>query len=787
MAQTAIQNVKILHKRYSASEWLAGKTNANNPLSLANGELGFDTTNGVLKIGTVDGSTWAQAHEVRKQKITNKYRSGETYVTVAPDTVDTWFISRIEYEKIKNDQGIDQWAYELVIYHDDFEGEVKDIIDMYVKAPDLKVTDGSATAGEGEIAVVTGIAEGDEHEIVSTKGLAVTKSYVDNKFSAAKIITVADGGTAEDDGAATVTYVSGVEQSTADHTITVKKQKLVLPSVVVGGNDTEGDYIASVSVDAQDDHKIVVTKGTLPTLTAGSGSGTGNGATVVGGISVNGHEVTGEKKTIKGDGKVISVAGTNADITISADTYTKAEIDATHKKIDDAIEALGKSMEFVGTLASDGSGTVTALPVASDDTIGNVYKVSVAGTYNSKACKVGDMFICDNSKVWRYVPSGDDIEDTWRKIQIAGGAIPDTDQFNIAAGDGVTVTSSRNGDVTTATVAHADTSNVGDLNQDGSDYASSISRRYVNGLTFDEYGHVTGYTVGTETDQVIPDQIQNASGGETAASLEFISQATLSKDDIDNIVLTTDTKKVAATDKINVAESGNIVTFKHDAISTTTAADASKDVTITAGSDQKTFTVVDSVTGDGFGHITDVKTKTVTVEVPEYVDTNTTYELSASENTTSKADINLTAGGSGTGVDKVTVAAGDGLNIRVSGDEITLSGKVAADILGMIKAHLVTAGEANAAAATLPSINNSVTDRFYQLNVKEDGTAFVQVPWKNTEYTGSNGVKLVGNDFQHVTSASDGSKAVDMYAFGTDAYGHVTGAVAVTTLDGNVD
>ena len=66
MAHTAIQNVKILHKRYSASEWLAGKTNAGNALSLANGELGYDTTNGVLKIGTVDGSTWAQAREVRK-------------------------------------------------------------------------------------------------------------------------------------------------------------------------------------------------------------------------------------------------------------------------------------------------------------------------------------------------------------------------------------------------------------------------------------------------------------------------------------------------------------------------------------------------------------------------------------------------------------------------------------------------------------------------------------------------------------------------------------------------
>lgn len=785
MAHTAIQNVKILHKRYSASEWLAGKTNGGNSLSLANGELGYDTTNGVLKIGTVDGSTWANAKEVRKQTTEYRYKSGETYVTAAPDTVETWFISKIEYEKIISG-GIDQQCYKLVIYHDDLEAYVDGRIDANVNIPDLKVTDGSATASEGEIVVVTSIEEGAEHEVVSKKGLAATKSYVDTKFSTTRLIDVVDDTTSlEEDSVSSisegqeleVTYVANVKESTADHTIELDKRKLIIPSVTIDDSQT-GDYISDISIDSQDSHKIKVTRTNLPSITTGDGSGNGNGATIVGGISATGHTVTAAKKTIKGDGKVISVAGTNADITISADTYTKAEIDELHEAFETAIDELGKSMEFAGTLASDGTGTVRTLPTASDNTIGHVYKVAVAGTYNSKACKVGDMFICDNSKVWRYIPSGDEtFTDTWRGIQVNGIQVKDNSigggDINFAAGDGVTVNHSSG----TITVAHSDTSDIEDL--------SKAARTYVDGLTFDEYGHVTGYTVGTEIDQEIPNQIQGASGGETAASLEFISQATLSKDNNNDIVLTTDTKKVAATDKINVAENGNTVTFKHDAISTTTAADTSKNVTITAGSDQKTFTVVDSVTGDGFGHITDVKTKTVTVEVPEYVDTNTTYELGAEANGSTKADIVLA--GSDNTEDKVTVAAGDGLGIKVSGDEITLSGKVAADILGMIKAHLVTAGEANAEAATLPSIDNSVTDRFYQVNVKADGTAFVQVPWKNTEYTGSNGVKLVGNDFQHATSVSDGSKAVDMYAFGTDAYGHITGAVAVTTLDGNVD
>ena len=508
MAQTAIQNVKLLHKRYSATEWLAGKTNAGNTLFLSNGELGFDTTNGVLKIGTVDSSTWANAKEIRKQELKYRYKDGDTYSqeVSAPKTDATYFLTKIEYEKVKDAQGIDQQCYKLVMYYDPFEASVKDIIDDYVKSPDLIVTDGTTTVQEGEIAVVTAISEGADHEVVSTKGAAVTKAYVDNRFSETRLITVADGGTAEDDGSSTITYVNGVEQSTADHTITVKKQKLVLPSIEVSGNSEAGDFITSVSVDNSDDHKIIVTKGTLPTLSTGSGSGTGNGATVVGSISVNGHEVTGEKKTIKGDGKVISVSGTTSDITISADTYTKAEIDTLHEAFETAIDELGKSMEFAGTLASDGTGTVKTLPNTSKDTIGHVYKVAVAGTYNSKNCKVGDMFICDNNQIWRYIPSGDEtFTDTWRGIQVNGNQVKDNSigggDINFAAGDGATVTHSSG----TITVGHADTSTVEDL--------SPSDRTYVKSLDFDEYGHVVGYSVGTEQDQQIPNQIQNATGG----------------------------------------------------------------------------------------------------------------------------------------------------------------------------------------------------------------------------------------------------------------------------------
>ena len=60
--------------------------------------------------------------------------------------------------------------------------------------------------------------------------------------------------------------------------------------------------------------------------------------------------------------------------------------------------------------------------------------------------------------------------------------------ITITAGDGLigggTLEANR-------TISHADTSSVSNLTANG--------RKYVTGLTFDGYGHVTGYTTGTET------------------------------------------------------------------------------------------------------------------------------------------------------------------------------------------------------------------------------------------------------------------------------------------------
>lgn len=61
---------------------------------------------------------------------------------------------------------------------------------------------------------------------------------------------------------------------------------------------------------------------------------------------------------------------------------------------------------IVGTVGA--TGTVTALP-SSAVSVGDTYVVVSKGTYDSKAAKIGDMFIANSTTpTWLYVPSGDD-------------------------------------------------------------------------------------------------------------------------------------------------------------------------------------------------------------------------------------------------------------------------------------------------------------------------------------------------------------------------------------------
>ena len=110
----------------------------------------------------------------------------------------------------------------------------------------------------------------------------------------------------------------------------------------------------------------------------------------------------------------------------------------------DITAAVTGATVFRGSLGT--GGTITELPDASDDTLGDMYKVITAGTYQSIAAKVGDLFICGKptgatSASWTLIPSGDEPAGTVTSISAGtslktstGGAI--TDSGTISHADG---------------------------------------------------------------------------------------------------------------------------------------------------------------------------------------------------------------------------------------------------------------------------------------------------------------------------------------------------------------
>ena len=65
-------------------------------------------------------------------------------------------------------------------------------------------------------------------------------------------------------------------------------------------------------------------------------------------------------------------------------------------------------------------------------------------------------------------------------------------------------------------------------------------------------------------------------------------------------------------------------------------------------------------------------------------DTNTTYGISAADAGTNQKYIRLTAGGSSSGTDDVTLTGGDGVSLSRSGDNITISKNSSESIKGFI-------------------------------------------------------------------------------------------------------
>jgi hypothetical protein len=138
--------------------------------------------------------------------------------------------------------------------------------------------------------------------------------------------------------------------------------------------------------------------------------------------------------------KLIKNGGTSDDILLGdGSTTSKSALMAM----------INAAVVLKGTAGTGGTVTTTTFPAASESTLGDAYKVITAGTYQGVAAKVGDMLICyhtGSSYAWMLIPSGDDIEDTWREIKVNGTQIlangTTTNPLNLKAGANMTLTNS---------------------------------------------------------------------------------------------------------------------------------------------------------------------------------------------------------------------------------------------------------------------------------------------------------------------------------------------------------
>ena len=142
-------------------------------------------------------------------------------------------------------------------------------------------------------------------------------------------------------------------------------------------------------------------------------------------------------------------------------------------------------IENTATAAMEFKGVATSLPA--NPSKGDMYKVTASFKVGEEDVKIGDSIVYDGA-VWVIIPSGDDIEDTWRPVT----DVNNDAALTFAAGDKLDVTVASNGTITysheevAAPIATPVT-------------ADEQTRTYITSVETDGHGHITGYKTATET------------------------------------------------------------------------------------------------------------------------------------------------------------------------------------------------------------------------------------------------------------------------------------------------
>jgi len=307
----------------------------------------------------------------------------------------------------------------------------------------------------------------------------------------------------------------------------------------------------------------------------------------------------------------------------------------------------------IGTGTYTASGTTLIRSVTESSNSGSAISLSgsavvfltIAATDYATTSDAGFMSSTDKSKL-DGIESGAEVNDpAFKTISVSGQsnvvADADADTLTFAAGSNVTITTNASTDTVTiastdtnttysagsglslsgTTFSHSDTSSQASSNNSG--------RTYIQDITLDTYGHVTGIATATETvtntdTNTTSLPIENSAGtaqftATDTTGLQFVGSGATSVafDSTNKRVTISSTDTNTDTNTTYSAGSGlslSGTTFSHS------------DTSSQASSNNSGRTYIQDITLDTYGHVTGIATATETVV---NTDTNTTYSAGA--------------------------------------------------------------------------------------------------------------------------------------------------------------
>ena len=184
------------------------------------------------------------------------------------------------------------------------------------------------------------------------------------------------------------------------------------------------------------------------------------------------------------------------------------------------------------TAAMEFKGATTTLP--ENPSKGDMWKVTAVFKVDDVDVKVGDSIVY-NGEEWFIIPSGDDIEDTWRPVD----GVDNDATLKFAAGDKLDVAVAANGTITYSHEAIDAPELLAENEQ---------TRTYITAVETDGHGHITGYKTATEnvvdtnTEYTFESQIEsssvyfNVTPNTAGAAEQTVYVNAYSKNEVDNKV-----------------------------------------------------------------------------------------------------------------------------------------------------------------------------------------------------------------------------------------------------------